>query len=118
MCDVHISLKVSKKLEKLGHTSFHANYILNKWHTTDVQLMKYADENDLILITKDQDFRNSFILGSKPKKLIKINLGNIPNKELMVILEDLLGKAQLLEKDHSSFMIEVFKTTSNVILND
>ncbi|MBN1767744.1 MAG: DUF5615 family PIN-like protein, partial [Prolixibacteraceae bacterium] len=46
----------------------------------DSDLSKYADQNDYVFITKDSDFRDSYFVKQSPKKLIKINLGNIPNQ--------------------------------------
>ena len=74
LCDVHIAIRISKKLRELGFESIHVNNILDKWHTKDKEISLYADQNELILITKDQDFRNGFLLNKTPKKLIKINL--------------------------------------------
>lgn len=58
LCDVHITRKLSKQLAEMGHI-VHVNDILNKWNTRDVEITEYVDNNDLILITKDQDFRNT-----------------------------------------------------------
>lgn len=58
LCDVHISMKLSKALEKAGYSSIHVNGILEKWYTSDQDISKYVDANELILITKDQDFKN------------------------------------------------------------
>jgi predicted nuclease of predicted toxin-antitoxin system len=79
LCDVHISFKTVKFLIGKGYECVHVNTILEKWHTTDNDIAKYVDENNFILVTKDADFRDSFFLKNNPKKLVKINLGNIPN---------------------------------------
>ena len=50
LCDVHISYKLVKSLEGLGYTYLHVNTILDKWFTKDEDLMKFADENDWVLI--------------------------------------------------------------------
>lgn len=86
LCDVHISYKVTKFLNSLGFEVFHVNDLPNKWFSKDAQIAQYADENNFILITKDADFRNSYFLNKTPKKLIKINLGNSSNDELIQIL--------------------------------
>ena len=44
LCDVHISMKLSKAIEKSGYSCIHVNSILEKWHTKDEEIMKYADE--------------------------------------------------------------------------
>jgi predicted nuclease of predicted toxin-antitoxin system len=61
LCDVHIPYKLVKHLRLKGFEVFHVNEILDKWITTDSKICFFADENDLIVITKDSDFRNSYI---------------------------------------------------------
>jgi predicted nuclease of predicted toxin-antitoxin system len=62
LCDVHISYKVCKFLEQYGPQAIHVNSILNKWFTEDSAICEYADQNDYIVITKDEDFRATFLL--------------------------------------------------------
>ncbi len=70
LCDVHISIKIAKSIEELTYKCEHVTRILKKWNTSDDDIIKYVDEKGLILITKDQDFRNSYLLNSRPKKLV------------------------------------------------
>ena len=88
LCDVHISYKIVNHLAVLGFEAVHVNNILDKWNTSDEDICKYADSKDYIVLTKDSDFRDSFFLNKTPKKLIKINLGNILNHELIDILTE------------------------------
>ena len=87
LCDVHISLKISKLFASKGITSVHVNDILDKWFTSDIKISDFADENDFTVITKDSDFKNSHFIKKSPKKLIKINLGNISTNRLLEIFE-------------------------------
>lgn len=66
----------------------------------------FADKNDLIVITKDSDFRNSFYIKKTPKKLIKINLENISNSQLIRIISDNLSSIEKLNKN-PFFIIEI-----------
>lgn len=88
LCDVHIFYKVAKFLNSLGHQSIHVNNILNKSETKDSEICVYADENDFIVVTKDVDFKNSFFVKQTPKKIIKINLGNLSNQQLIQTLSN------------------------------
>ena len=86
LCDVHILHKIVKFLSGLGFESIHVNNILDGYYTKDKDICSYADANDLIVITKDSDFRDTFYVKRTPKKRIKINLGNISNNDLAEIL--------------------------------
>ena len=71
LSDVHITIKLSKRLEELGHQSEHINNILDKWHTHDRDIITYIDAHQGILVTKDQGFRNSSLLKCLPYKKVK-----------------------------------------------
>ncbi len=114
LCDVHISYKLATFLRSLGFETIHVNEILNKSETKDSDICMYADQNDLIVITKDADFRDSYFIRHSPKKLIKINLGNIPNKELEIIIKDNINSIQKLYS-RTNFLLEVGKDNINLI---
>jgi predicted nuclease of predicted toxin-antitoxin system len=115
LCDVHISYKIVNHLILLGFECIHVNGILNKWNTSDRDICSYADSNDYTIITKDVDFRDSFLISNTPKKLIKINLGNISNIELIEIIEANIDAIIKLDI-HSNFMIEVDKLRLSYIV--
>lgn len=81
LCDMHISIKVVKFIERKGYRCIHVNTILDSWFSKDEDISNYVDKNEIILISKGVDFKNSHFLKKSPKKLIKINLGNISNKD-------------------------------------
>jgi predicted nuclease of predicted toxin-antitoxin system len=103
---------LAKFIEQCGFEAIHVNTILDKWHSKDSDIANYADLNNLIIITKDIDFRDSFFIRKSPKKLIKINLGNISNKDLIILFETLLKKMEGLNTD-IPFLLEVDKDYIN-----
>ena len=108
LCDVHISYKVVNSLSISGFEAIHVNQILERWNTRDKDICEYADSNNFIVITKDYDFRDSFFIKGSPKKLVKINLGNISTSELIKSLSQILDAIERLDKS-STFMIEIDK---------
>ena len=115
LCDVHVSFKVVKYLNLVGHETIHVNDILSGCFTKDKDIMEYADDYGFILITKDSDFRNSFHLFGKPKKLIKISLGNIATSELIDYLSVQIDAIKILNLS-SRFLIELGKYNTTVIV--
>ncbi len=87
LCDVHISYKIAKFLETKGYKAIHINKILEGFNTTDAAISEYANENNYIVVTKDIDFKNSHIISGKPRKVLRITLGNISNQKLIAILD-------------------------------
>jgi predicted nuclease of predicted toxin-antitoxin system len=90
------------------------NLILQKWHTTDSEISKYADENEMVVITKDSDFKDSHFINSTPKKLIKINLGNTTNSDLIILFDRYLYFILPLN-NKGKFYIEVSKEQLTII---
>lgn len=88
LCGVHIPYKLVAKLSQMGIEAEHVNRILDRWNTSDNNISRYADSEDFVLLTKDVDFRNSFFIRRTPRKLIRVQLGNIPNAELINIVQE------------------------------
>lgn len=107
LCDVHIPLQLAKHITQKGFECIHVNNILDGFFTKDSDISKFVDQNKLILITKDRDFKNSFLLKGIPARLIKINLGNVSNDRLIGMLEQHLVQIQKFYDDFDSFMIEL-----------
>jgi len=107
LCDVHISIKLAKHLNNLGFECIHINTILDKWFTSDNNIAEFSDLKDFILITKDFDFKNSFLVKKTPKKLVKINLGNISNIQLIEIFNRYVAEIEAINNNQNQFMIEI-----------
>lgn len=91
LIDVHLPISLSKFLNNQQDcSSVHVNQILQKWHTTDALICKYADENSMVIITKDEDFKNSHFVKKTPKKVIRVTLGNISNSDLIALFDKYL----------------------------
>ena len=86
LCDVHILYKLVSFLQNKNCQAYHVNDVLSD-KAEDFEIADYADENDCIVITKDEDFKNSFLLLKTPKKLIKLNTGNSSTKQILYIFE-------------------------------
>ena len=114
LCDVHIAYKIVNFLKSLGFETIHVNEILQKSQTKDSDICKYADLKDFIVITKDSDFRDSYFIKRTPRKLIKINLGNILNQDLVEIFSNNLSEIQKLNS-RTNFILEIDKNSIELI---
>jgi len=115
LIDVHLPISISKFLDKQEDcTSIHVNQILQKWFTTDKEICKYADVNDLVVITKDSDFKNFHFINRTPKKVIRVTLGNISNADLLLLFEKYLPFILPLAMK-SDFYIEIDKEQIAII---
>ncbi len=91
LCDVHIAYKIKHFFESHGIEAMHVNFILDRWHSKDNDIARFADTGDMVLISKDSDFQDSHFLKNTPQKLLKISLGNLSTKQVIALLEAHLG---------------------------
>jgi predicted nuclease of predicted toxin-antitoxin system len=107
LIDVHLPITLSKFLaNQINCTSTHINQILQKWYTSDAEICKYADENNLVVITKDGDFKNSHFINKTPKRVIRVVLGNVGNAEMILLFTRYLPFILPLSTK-STFYIEI-----------
>ena len=106
--DAQLPKSLSDFLKYRGFDSIHTLDLPNKNSTSDKEITEIAINQKRILITKDNDFLESFILNLKPEKLIVVRTGNIPNPILLKIFDNNL---ELIKSMISrSNLIEITRT--------
>ena len=86
--DAQLPKALSDFLNYKGCSSVHTSELPDQNRTKDIYISKLANEENRIVISKDVDFLESFLIKSEPQKLIIVKTGNISNKHLMKIFED------------------------------
>ncbi len=86
--DAQLPKSLSEFLKWKGFDSIHTLELPEKNRTRDKKINKISKEQGRILITKDRDFLESFLIKYEPKKLIIIRTGNIPNRYLLEIFSN------------------------------
>ena len=87
--DQNISYRLVGRLEKIYPNSLHVEAVgLDK--SSDIDVWKYAKENNFILVTKDSDFNEICALYDFPPHIIWLRLGN----SRVVDIENILIKYQ------------------------
>ncbi|MFC2188279.1 DUF5615 family PIN-like protein [Fulvivirgaceae bacterium LMO-SS25] len=102
--DAQLPKSLSDFLNQKGFDSIHTLDLPDKNRTTDGQIAKLSTEEERVVISKDIDFLESFLIKSQPKKLIVVKTGNIPNRQLISIFEanldtiiQMISRSNLLE---------------------
>lgn len=114
LCDVHLPRRLVKFFVDNNIEAIHGGDILDGMRTKDSEFSRYADENNFVVLTKDSDFRNTHFLQNTPKRLIKIDLGNISNSQLISVFDRHLSSIiTALSKD--KIYIEINKNSINVL---
>ena len=82
LVDAQLPYGIALFLRDKGFDALHTNDLPDKERTKDSQIRSIAMAESRIVITKDYDFVDSFILKKMPEKLLIITTGNIKNKQL------------------------------------
>jgi predicted nuclease of predicted toxin-antitoxin system len=86
LVDAQLPYGIKQHLDSIGFDTIHTNDLPLKERTPDWEINKISEEQDRVVITKDKDFLDSYLIINIPKKLILVTTGNIRNKELFQLL--------------------------------
>jgi predicted nuclease of predicted toxin-antitoxin system len=79
----------------------------------DQEIWRYAKANNLIIITKDKDFRLMQIMQGSPPKIIHIKFGNLKLSEFEEVINTCWAQVAELIKTHS--VINIYQNTIEAI---
>lgn len=82
LVDAQLPRRLAYRLRAAGHNAVHTLDLPNGNRTTDDEINDVAEREQRIVITKDADFVNSFLVARKPYKLLLVSTGNITNADL------------------------------------
>ena len=100
LVDAHLPLSIKFILIKLGHDVIHTLDLSNKNHTSDKEIEARSFSERRVVITKDSDFVNSFLLERRPFKLPLVSTGNINNKDLEKLI---VGNIDVISRAFSEY---------------
>jgi predicted nuclease of predicted toxin-antitoxin system len=99
LLDANISYKFVNKLTPIFGECNHVDLIGLNVPAQDLDIWKYAHDNDYIIITKDGDFLNLLELKGFPPKVVLLKTGNNSSKALMELLIKIKPMIEELEKN-------------------
>jgi len=81
LVDAQLPRRITLRLREHGHDALHTLDLPERNRTSDVAITDIAVRDGRIVVTKDADFVNSFVLARRPEKLLLIATGNISNAD-------------------------------------
>ncbi|NJL20803.1 MAG: DUF5615 family PIN-like protein [Leptolyngbyaceae cyanobacterium SM1_3_5] len=106
LVDAQLPIRLARFLEAAGYDTVHTRKLPQKNTTSDATINAISIQQERIVITKDADFVQSFLLQQQPYKLLLVATGNIKNSEL-----------ELLFSQNLSQLIELFEQHRYIELN-
>jgi predicted nuclease of predicted toxin-antitoxin system len=86
LVDAQLPRRLANRLRATGYSVVHTFDLPNKNRTTDFEIGEISAREQRVVITKDADFVDTFLLSGKPYKLLLISTGNIANADLESLL--------------------------------
>lgn len=108
LVDAQLPERLARRLQEKGHDALHTKDLPAGNATTDEEINILSLGEQRIIITKDVDFFNSFLIRGRPYKLLFVTTGNISNATLENLFLSHLGDLVTLFQQHQ--VIELSRT--------
>jgi predicted nuclease of predicted toxin-antitoxin system len=82
LVDAQLPRRLAWKLREAGYDTLHTLDLPDGNKTQDEEINRLSEQEKRIVLTKDADFVNSFLVRKTPYKLLLVSTGNISNREL------------------------------------
>ena len=86
LVDAQLPRRLVIRLREAGHEAIHTLDLLLANRTPDSVINELSVRENYVVVTKDADFVNSFLLHGQPYKLLLISTGNIRDSELEALV--------------------------------
>lgn len=83
LVDAQLPYLLAEIMRQKGYDVVHTDDLPDKDETNDTTIRQLAMLENRIVITKDSDFQDSYLLFKQPPKLLLVTTGNIKNRKLL-----------------------------------
>lgn len=101
LVDAQLPRRITRFLTTAGYDALHTQDLPDGNATPDSEVNRISIQEQRIVVTKDADFVQSFLLQQKPYKLLLVATGNIKNDELESLLQKNMSQLSNLFESHS-----------------
>jgi predicted nuclease of predicted toxin-antitoxin system len=103
--DTQLPPSLAEFFKRRGFDAIHVMNCPNGALTSDREIVTIATEEARIIITKDSDFMDFYLLKGYPPAVLLLQLGNIKNNELFSILDKHIAQISSLFADQTNFLV-------------
>ena len=101
LVDAQLPIRLARWLQSAGYETLHTRDLPKQNSTPDTDINQLSVQEQRLVITKDSDFVDSFLVQQQPYKLLMITTGNIKNTELEQLFAQNLPQIVTLFQIHS-----------------
>ena len=103
--DTQLPPKLSKMLVSMGFDAIHTIYFPDGHLMSDQEITQIAISESRIVITKDSDFFDNYLLHGTPPPVLLLQFGNIRNDELIGFFKSNMANIQQLFESETGMVI-------------
>jgi predicted nuclease of predicted toxin-antitoxin system len=92
LVDTQLPPRLSSYLRSRGHDCIHTTHFEDGQFLTDAQIIRIAIREKRTVISKDSDFKDTYLLKGTPPRILLLTFGNISNQELISYFENYLDE--------------------------
>jgi predicted nuclease of predicted toxin-antitoxin system len=112
LVDAQLPRQLALLLGNDAHDALHTLDLPGGNRTLDAELCDICEREQRVLVTKDLDFTDSFLLKRQPAQLLLISTGNIGNRELEALvrarlpdIEAAFASSSFIELDRDGIIV-------------
>ncbi len=109
LVDAQLPKRLAEYLMERGHDAVHTIDLPKKNRTPDSVLRRISVTQKRVVITKDHDFLDSYLIRKEPYKVLLVTAGNMRNTELLLVFQKNLD--ELLDELKENHVVEVSRTS-------
>ena len=106
LIDAQLPKRLATLFTDAGHDTVHTLDLSLGNRTPDAKINQISLDQSRVVVTKDADFRDSFMVNGRPYKLLLVSTGNIPNSALLYLFQQNLDRIVTLFQTHSYIEID------------
>ncbi|MEO5665067.1 MAG: DUF5615 family PIN-like protein [Nocardioides sp.] len=95
LVDQQLPKVLANYLTEQGHDARHIKDYPGGPTMSDAQIALLCDVESRFVVTKDEDFRISHLLGKPPAKLLHVTCGNISTRDLLALFDQHLPEFEV-----------------------
>ncbi len=111
LVDAQLPKPLAIWLKNKGFDAIHTLDLPQQNLTDDMDIIKLSMKKQYIIISKDSDFFDYYVLKQQPYKLIFLTTGNIVNKKLLQLFENNFQQLEHLIKNNHVVEMSNFNIT-------
>jgi predicted nuclease of predicted toxin-antitoxin system len=103
--DTQLPPLLARYFTSKGCHAIHTTYFPNGHLLSDKRIVEIAREDNRIIVTKDSDFYDNYLINGAPPSVLILQLGNCSNKDLVTLLDHNLDAILHLFEDNADIII-------------